>query len=95
MDECGITTVQEPDRVVACRGVVAFAVFATGRPPGCVGGANLFRCMQEIHFIDYFKHFIRHTKASVDSLHLVHLFIKFISKGRFMVFIFAFPTGPV
>ncbi|KAJ8933909.1 hypothetical protein NQ314_013710 [Rhamnusium bicolor] len=35
-------------------------------PPGSVGGANPSGWMKETHFLKYVKHFVRHTRASVD-----------------------------
>lgn len=40
--------------------------FLQESPPGSAGGANLSGWMKETHFVDYVKHFVRHTKASKD-----------------------------
>ncbi|KAJ8930258.1 hypothetical protein NQ314_016951 [Rhamnusium bicolor] len=68
MDETGKTTVQKPDRVVARRGARQFGRdhFLKEGPPGSVDGANPSGWMKETHFLEYVKHFVRHTRASVD-----------------------------
>ena len=41
--------------------------FTKGGPPGCIGGANPSRWVNEDLFLDYLNHFIRHTRCSKEN----------------------------
>ncbi|KAJ4920932.1 hypothetical protein JOQ06_016527, partial [Pogonophryne albipinna] len=69
MDETGVTTVQNPGKIVARKGTKQvgskFQPFFTSN--GCVGTANGSGWMQEEDFLVFLKHFQSHTKSSQES----------------------------
>ena len=47
--------------------------FIKSGPPGCIGGANSSGWINEELFLDYLKHFIRHTRSSTEhKVLLIH-----------------------